>query len=409
MSSVRRNYILLTTDFKPMTGGIAEYLHNLWNEVAVDARVTVLTTVDNQGKRWDRRYDCRPLPPAPLRILGSKLGDSVPVIRKINTARYFYKLRRYAREVVTIIKNSADSPVEVFVGSWWGEVTHFWCEALRNAGIPYSIFTYGMELVFPFNEKVSRWRSQDLSAAEAIFACSSGTAGLIRSRLGLNVPVTAITPGISVASERPDTSHKQQELRTALGLSSSKIVLTVGRLVPRKGVDLVLKAVSSLAAEFPDIVYIVAGDGPDKERLTDLAISLGVTQRVKFLGEVDELTKAALFELCDLFVMPNRLLNGREWEGFGIVFLEAALAGKPSIGGNNGGVSDAIEEGVTGFLVDTDIDELPTITALRRLVQDDDLRLRLGLAARERALTKFPWEVVGQNFRRVLHAEDVNV
>jgi phosphatidylinositol alpha-1,6-mannosyltransferase len=149
---------------------------------------------------------------------------------------------------------------------------------------------------------------------------------------------------------------------------------------------------------------VVIGDGPARCELEDLARSLGIQYHVVFLGEVSDTIKFSFYDICEFFVMPNRLLNGQDWEGFGIVFLEAAMAGKPAVGGNNGGVPDAVEHEVTGLLVDTETGAEPTIIAMRRLLENAELRQRMGAVARQRACTLFAWEAIGERF--VAHLRD---
>jgi phosphatidylinositol alpha-1,6-mannosyltransferase len=139
-----------------------------------------------------------------------------------------------------------------------------------------------------------------------------------------------------------------------------------------------------------DVRYLIVGEGAERGRLETLAAQLEIGDRVYFLGEVNDETKWALYQLCDLFVMPNRLLSGNEWEGFGIVFLEAAFAGKPSIGGNNGGVPDAILHEKTGLLIDPEKSGELT-SALNRLLSDELLRSNMGKAAQVRVLEEFQW------------------
>jgi phosphatidylinositol alpha-1,6-mannosyltransferase len=166
------------------------------------------------------------------------------------------------------------------------------------------------------------------------------------------------------------------------------MILSVGRLVARKGFDLAIRAVAELRAECPGLQYLIAGDGPERSALEQLVREHDLIGRVHFLGHVDEATKWSAYDLCDVFVMPNRVLGGANWEGFGIVFLEAALSGRPSVGGRTGGVSDAIIHDVTGLLVDPESPSELT-GALRRLLQEPELRERLGRAGFERARTQF--------------------
>ena len=405
MTNSGKSYVLLATDFKPMTGGIAEYLHNLWHEVAKTRQVLVMSTVDEKGNHWDHSYQFEKLPTVPSRRLGMRVGDSISLLRKLNTVIYYCEIKKYAEKIALQIELIGDPVPDVFIGSWWGEISHFICRALNRKNISYSIHIYGLELVSPFHGNLSKWRQWDMRNAKSIYACSSGTAGLFIDRFGLNTSVHIVRPGIKLQDHSTTREDRKRELIERFRLADAKILLTVGRLVPRKGVDLVVRSVSELSKEFPDLCYIVAGNGPDRERLIQMSAELGISDKVIFLGEVDEETKIALYDLCDIFVMPNRMLDGLDWEGFGIVFLEAALAGKPSIGGNNGGVPDAVEHGVTGYLVNTDSNEKETSEAIRGLISDESLREKLGSAARQRAMNHFSWETIGTDFLTMIDRE----
>jgi phosphatidylinositol alpha-1,6-mannosyltransferase len=127
---------------------------------------------------------------------------------------------------------------------------------------------------------------------------------------------------------------------------------------------------------------------------------LGVAERIRLVGPVDELTKWALYQIADLFVMPNRLLEGTDWEGFGIVFVEAALSRRPSIAGRTGGTADAVADEESGLLVEPERRGELT-AALRRLLQDGALRQRLGDTGEHIARTNFSGDVVAD---RLWHA-----
>jgi phosphatidylinositol alpha-1,6-mannosyltransferase len=173
----------------------------------------------------------------------------------------------------------------------------------------------------------------------------------------------------------------------------------VGRLVPRKGFDLVLHSVARLRRQWPDVRYIILGNGPERMRLEQLAGELGVASNVRMLGHADEMTKWAAYELCDVFVMANRTLGGTDWEGFGIVFIEAALAGRAAVGGASGGTADAIAAGETGLLVDPERPGELT-DAIRRLLDDCELRTRLADAAEQRAQTLFSASALSRSLRQ---------
>jgi glycosyltransferase involved in cell wall biosynthesis len=388
--------VLLTTDFKPMVGGIAEYLHNLWDHVARLHPVTVVSSVQPEETTAVHSYSREVLPELPDRKLGKRFGDQLPFLRKINTAKYFYDLDQYARRTVTSLRANGGKGIEAFIGVW-GVESHFWCCELRKAGMPYSLHVHGLEVVYPYYGRLPRWRYEDFRRAKEIIAISKGTAGLVRKHFGDDIPVRIVNPGVDLPQDEQSFTGKASKIKAEMNLPDTNVLLTVARLVPRKGIDLVLKSVKELIPKYPDLYYIVLGDGPENNHLRRLAKDLGIEKSVRFLGEVDEKTKWAMYGLCDVFIMPNRLMNGTDWEGFGIVFLEAALLSKPCIGGNNGGVPDAIEHGITGLLVDAE-NQKEIALALAYLLGDRKFKQNMGQAAGERARARFNWNTIAADF-----------
>jgi phosphatidylinositol alpha-1,6-mannosyltransferase len=180
------------------------------------------------------------------------------------------------------------------------------------------------------------------------------------------------------------------------------MLLSIGRLQRRKGHDLVIRALGACREFAPRLTYVVVGDGDERLRLEGLVAALGLGDRVTFEGEVPAAALPAYYAACDIFVMPNRV-DGVDIEGFGIVFLEAAAAGRPTIGGKSGGVPEAIDENRTGLLVEgTDVEELAG--ALRRLAGSKDLRQRMGDAGRARVVGQFNWQRAADDVLRLHHA-----
>jgi len=394
-----RKAVLLTTDFPPQIGGIAEYLDGLWRELLTWTSASVYTTIHGDGP--DRPTVHR-LPAPPQRCLGRRVGDGVAIARRINTLAYFASSRRYARRALAPLLPKFDPSSRVCIGLW-NPLAHFWCEALREAGRSYALFAYGVDVIQPLYRTIDPWRTADFRSAARVIACSSGTAELAGERLGIpEERLRVINPGLTVAGYRAPCRDAIAAVRASLGIDATdKVALSVGRLVKRKGFDAGLRAFAAFRHQGGRAVYVVAGDGPERTPFEALAVSLGVENDVRFTGAPDEVTKFALYELCDLFVMPNSVLDGSDWEGFGIVFLEAARAGKPSLGGNNGGVPDAVANGITGVLVDT-ADQGQIDRAFASLMGDDALREKLGAAARDRAVRDFDWPMIGDQFRLVL-------
>ncbi len=377
----------LTTDFRPSFGGVADHLHRLADSLAADIPVTVLTTVAQTGTPWARAYDVVALPPLPERNLDRRAGDSLAPIRKLHTAAYFLALRRHAADAMARLAPRAGERLALFVGIW-DTASHHWCRASRRAGLPYYMIAHGLDMLVPLYGRLPGWRRDDFHNAARVIVNSRATAALASNRFGLTTAPAVVHPSVGPRPAACEVAARAQELRRGLPSATGPVLLSVGRLVARKGFDLVVRSVAALREDLPSMTYLVAGDGPERPRLQALARDLGVEARVRFLGAIDEATKWAAYDVCDAFVMPNRLMEGADFEGFGIVFLEAALSGRPAIGGRNGGGPDAIADEVTGLLVDPE--EPGALTGvIHRLMTDAALRLRLGAAGAARVRSSF--------------------
>ena len=194
--------------------------------------------------------------------------------------------------------------------------------------------------------------------------------------------VVVLHPGVELSAFE-GFAEAGRAWRTNHGYEDRLIVLTVGRMDPRKNHAAVIKAVADLAAKHPKLLYVCAGGGQLKEQLQKQTAELGVTDRVLFPGEIDGPTKLALYGACDVFAMPA-IQVGTDVEGFGMVFIEAGACGKPSVAGNAGGQPEAVIDGETGLVVDGK-NAAEVASALDRLLQDPSLRQRMGEAGRRRA------------------------
>jgi phosphatidylinositol alpha-1,6-mannosyltransferase len=374
-----------------MVGGVADYLHRVAESVASVHDVTVATSVSPGTLPWSHSYRLDALPPLPERRLGRRIGDGIAPIRKLHTGAYFLALKQYGRQVVDRARQEREAPVMI-VGIW-DTASHFWCCACRDRGLPYYLIAYGVEIVAPLYGALPEWRRMDFSAARAVIAVSRATADLAVSRLGLSAPPLVVNPIAGEPLTGPAVDARARELQRLLGESAGPVLLSVGRLIARKGFDRVLESVAALSPDFPNLRYVLLGDGPERQQLQDRAAALGITGRVLMLGRADDAMKWASYQRCDLFVMPNRALGGTDWEGFGIVFVEAARAGRAVVAGNSGGVADAVIDGRTGLLVDPD-DRDALTCALRRLLTNVTERGRMGAAAARLASQRFTPEAL---------------
>jgi phosphatidylinositol alpha-1,6-mannosyltransferase len=183
----------------------------------------------------------------------------------------------------------------------------------------------------------------------------------------------------------------------------ARVLLSVSRLADRyKGHDMVLRALPLIRARVPDVEYVVVGDGPLRPYLERMASALGVDDVVRFVGEVDARDLDRWYRRCDLFLLMSREERSTGGaEGYGLVFIEAALRGKAVIGGRSGGIPDAVVEGVTGLLVDP-LNPVGIADAAIALLSDPGRAAALGASGRARAETELAWPGYIIEFRSVL-------
>jgi phosphatidylinositol alpha-1,6-mannosyltransferase len=233
--------------------------------------------------------------------------------------------------------------------------------------------------------------------ASAAIANSRNTARLLEGTGWHHGSVDVVYPGVDATRFRPDA--KPLGLRQRLGAPDALILMSVARLQRRKGHDLVIRALPELLRQWPMTRYVIVGDGNERRALEALTTSLGVERAVHFTGEVIDDDLPSYFAEADVFVLPTRV-EASDFEGFGIVFLEAAAAAKPSVGGRNGGVPEAIVEGETGMLVEQD--DLASLTRiLLQLLGSPELRHRLGEAGRSRAVRDFDWNDAARSVMKI--------
>ena len=273
--------------------------------------------------------------------------------------------------------------------------------ASRFLRIPLLIFAHGTEV-----GRRSKWgalRQLTMKMADRVVCVSTYTRSLVE-KMGLGPNQLAVVPNGFDARivERFSRARREDDL-PRLGeffQSGTRVVLTISRLIKRKGIDRLISAMPEVVSAIPNAVYLIGGDGPDRDRLECLRDASPARDSIRFLGEVTEFEKLECYRRCDLFAMPNRAERG-DVEGFGIVFLEANAFGKPVIGGRSGGAVDAIVDGETGLLVDpNDVDEVAQ--AVVRLLGDTCEANRFGASGKRRVESDFSWTTCAVRFRSVI-------
>jgi glycosyltransferase involved in cell wall biosynthesis len=176
--------------------------------------------------------------------------------------------------------------------------------------------------------------------------------------------------------------------------ATAPVVLSVGNLIPIKGHDLLIRAMASLAAEFPAIGLEIIGDGPERSRLENVARTLGIAERVRFFGRQSRQEVAAAMRRCTVFALPSR------YEGLGCVYLEAMATGKPVIGCRGQGIAEIVQQGLNGFLVGPE-NEMELKLALAMLLRDETRRHNLGIAARDTIVERYTLALQAETLARI--------
>ncbi len=241
------------------------------------------------------------------------------------------------------------------------------------------IYLHGLEILDARRESPAQLE-KTLNAAHALISNSRHVADLAQGAGAHAHRLHVVHPSID-----PARLAGRDHLRRSWNVTEGPVLLTLGRLVPRKGQDMMIRSLPGLLADFPDLVYVIAGKGQDENRLRAISREQGIHDRVRFTGFVPEESLGAAYRSCTLYAMPCR-----EWaddvEGFGITYLEAAACGRPALAGDSGGAPEAVIHGRTGLLADPNSPRSIAAT-LRTLLERPALARRLGAQARHRVLT----------------------
>ncbi len=373
-------HLLVTNDFPPKVGGIQAYLWELWRRMDPSTFAVLTASSHPQAEAFD----------AEQRALGFRV-QRVPHRVLLPTPATARAVRSAAHDVgASLVVLDPALPLGL-LGRSLGD-------------LPYAVVLHGAEVTVPGRIPGTRQALADVLSRSVLAVCAGGyPAAEARRVAGERMPpVVDVPPGVDSERLRPITAAARRKARAALGLPvEGPVVVSVSRLVPRKGMDVLIEAAAGLVPSFPDLAVVIAGAGRDRARLEARVRATGAP--VRLVGAVPDDELPRLYAVADVFVMACRdRWLGLEQEGFGIVFLEAAACGVPQVAGRSGGADEAVVHGQTGLVVDDPADPGRVAGALRRLLVDDDLRRRMGRAARRRARTGFGWDQLAHRLAAAL-------
>lgn len=324
---------------------------------------------------------------APYKI--SRIGHTRPdigaeTVRFQDRAKGWLVSRRIEKNLIqSILDICAADDIDVICVGAAEAFTWLPAKLKKYTDIPIVYYTHGEEFSQQaHSERADQSRQSAIQSSDGVIAVSSFTRDLLIKRYGARPERTRlIHNGVDFdayggSSATPAAFEK--------GFPEQLTVVAAGRMIARKGFDKLIEAWPAIIEKVPTARLFMAGKGPLFEPLKESIDHLGLSDSVQQLGYVSDEALIDLYCGADLFVMPNRTLPNGDTEGFGLVFLEAAAAGAPSVGGRAGGATDAIIEGVTGLLVNAE--EIGEIAAaVSDMLLDDDKRQRMAQAANEHA------------------------
>jgi phosphatidylinositol alpha-1,6-mannosyltransferase len=366
-------FLLVTNDFPPRIGGVQQYEWNMLRPFPPE-RVSVLAPAWPGWREHDAEQHF-----AVTRWPGGFLWPTAELATKVRAMA-----RDHGAEVVVL---GQGLPLSLLA------------PRLAAAGLPSVVLTHGVELWMARLPGSNALLRRGLAGARAVTAVSEYTARAVRRAAPPGLRVVLVSPGVDEG--RFASGIGAEGVRASLGVGDRPMVLCVSRLVTRKGQDVLIRSMDVVRTLVPDAVLVVVGDGPDAGRLRDLARTAPAGS-VVFAGAVPDDELPAHYGACDVFAMPCRSRwGGLEVEGFGIVFLEAAAAGRAVVAGRSGGAAEAVVDGETGLLVEGREPKAVAL-AVARLLLDPALRGRMGAAGRARVEARFTWTGQSERLAEVL-------
>jgi phosphatidylinositol alpha-1,6-mannosyltransferase len=358
--------LLITMEYPPDRGGVGNYYYNLVRNFGEEVKVDVLV---NKSEIQNSKSETN----------SNNQNPKPKIIKK----KFFYKLfwPRWLKLFWQVRRLVKDKKYDYL---WAGQVLPVGTVAYlinKFYKIPYFVSAHGMDVLMPQrSNKKKKLLREILSQAKFITANSNFTRdkifelGVLKDKVKVIYPCGHVNQSVSNLP-----ADKINEVKSRLKLQNKKIILSVGRLVARKGFDLMIKAMPHLLEDYDNLVYLIIGDGPDKERLGGLIGENRLKGKVYLINDVSDDFLPLFYQLADVFVMPCRQAEA-DVEGFGIVFLEAAAFGTPAVAGNSGGVPEAVLDQRTGLLIDPR-SQFELVGAIGKLFENDDFYRQLAAEA----------------------------
>jgi len=359
-------YLVVTRSFPPEVGGMQNHLWGFSKELSKNFMIKVFADYIEGHKSFDEQASF-----TIERVGGPKI------------------LRKY-RKASLVDEFTKDNKVEGIIADHWKSL-----ENLKNNKKKYCLI-HGKEINHPKGSGINKRIIKVLDNVEKIIANSNYTKNLA-IEIGANKDkIVVMNPGIDPAKNLDQKSLDKVE--SLLAVKTPRLI-TVSRFDKRKNHEKIIMALRNLKQIYPDIVYICIGSGDEEQNIKKLVKELDLETQVMFFKDISNDLKNALISRSNIFVMPS-IIHKTSVEGFGIVYAEAAQYGVPSIGGKDGGASDAIEHENTGLVCDgNNLDEI--YSSINSMLENKKYS-EYGKNAKN-FVTKFYWPNIIQEFKKILN------
>lgn len=372
--------LFITNDFGPRAGGIESFVHGLIERLPKGS-VIVYTSAQPNAAQFDTKW----LQEYGVEVIRDRSKILLPTPRVINICQRIIKERKLTR-----VGFGAAAPLGLMA------------RAMRRAGAQKIVaLTHGHEVwwakVPPFSFAI-RYMSKEIDAIAYLGNYTKSEVSKALSKSDKS-KLVQIAPGIDVDHFVPTDSS---QLRAQLGLTDKSVIISVGRLVHRKGQDKLIAALPAIKAEIPNVHLVLVGVGPYQDYLEKMSAKLKVADCITFIGRINYAELPKYICLGDIFAMPSRSrFFGLEVEGLGIVYLEASACGLPVVGGKSGGAPDAVLAGETGVVVDGR-NTVEIAEACIDLLSNPELCALMGANGRAWIIENWRWEIWASKYAALL-------
>jgi phosphatidyl-myo-inositol dimannoside synthase len=369
-----RKILVLSEVFPPKTGGSGRWFWEIYRRMPRES-VMIAAGEDRRQEEFDQTHD--------LHMLRLPLTLPSYGVRHAEELRAYWRPLRLLGNLVVRHQVGVVHCGRCLPEGLMAMVLKYW------RGLPYACYAHGEELNQAASSRELTWLLRRvLRGARLVIANSRNTASLLRHTWGLpESKLQVLNPGVDTRRFVP--AGRDPKVRQNLGWENRTVILTVGRLQKRKGHDKMIQGLRAVKQTIPNVLYAIVGEGEERESLRELVAREGANEHVQFLGEVDDQQLVRCYQQCDLFVLANRQV-GVDFEGFGMVLLEAQACGKPVVAGESGGTAETMSIPQTGRVICCEEHE-PLADLVIQLLKNCAERERMGSAARQWVVEHFDW------------------